>query len=289
MCWECERTQAITIHNKLQTKDSIALFGTAHEFICLFYYVQHSAYPDLDDICNESTANWLHNMHARDIWSWSPYLHWHQNDFRINLKRIIFNIMSRLNAFFFFFFAAAFFLSIFCGYKLKKEKNLKIVCAIDDDEILVFLDIFMSAWDMNFLEQLKITMANLMGIDDDSQNKKNILLRKIWSIRKNDATKIQKKDHMDDMAAVIGSDFNFAMSQWIRSAFTKSTTTQIRRHVQINQSCVISASLRMFHFGWIFLFFHSVSRGDFYRVVNIFKFYAFRIRSRSRKRETHTR
>lgn len=37
MCWECERTQAITIHNKLQTKDSIALFGTAHEFICLFY------------------------------------------------------------------------------------------------------------------------------------------------------------------------------------------------------------------------------------------------------------
>lgn len=62
---------------------------------------------------------------------------------------------------------------------MKKEKNLKIVCAIDDDEILVFLDIFMSASDMNFLEQLKITMANLMGIDDDSQNKKNILLRKI--------------------------------------------------------------------------------------------------------------
>lgn len=60
---------------------------------------------------------------------------------------------------------------------------------------------------------------------------------------------------MDDTAAVIGSDFNFAMSQWIRSAFTKSTTTQIRRHVQINQSCVISASLRMFHFGWIFCFF----------------------------------
>lgn len=57
MCWECERTQAITIHNKLQTKDSIALFGTVHEFICLFYFVQHSAYPDLDDICNESTAN----------------------------------------------------------------------------------------------------------------------------------------------------------------------------------------------------------------------------------------
>lgn len=67
--------------------------------------------------------------------------------------------------------------------------------------------------------------------------------------------KFKKKDHMDDIAAVIGSDFNFAMSQWIRSAFTKSTTTQIRRHVQINQSCVISASLRMFHFGWIFCFF----------------------------------
>lgn len=123
MCWECERTQAITIHNKLQTKDSIALFGTAHEFICLFYFVQHSAYPDLDDICNESTANWLHNMHARDIWSWSPYLHWHQNDFRINLKRIIFNIMSRLNAFFFFLLCCCFFSFNILWIQIEKGKK----------------------------------------------------------------------------------------------------------------------------------------------------------------------
>lgn len=142
---------------------------------------------------------------------------------------------------------------------------------------------------MNFLEQLKITMANLMGIDDDSPNKKMFCCKKYDPFERNDATKIQKRITWTILWLSLGP---ISILQCLndRNAFTKSTTTQIRRHVQINQSCVISASLRMFHFGWIFVFFfHSISRGDFYRVVNIFKFYAFRIRSRSRKLETHTR
>lgn len=165
-------------------------------------------------------------MHARDIWSWSPYLHWHQNDFRINLKRIIFNIMSRLNAFF-FFFAAAFFLSIFCGYKLKKKKNLKIVCAIDDDEILVFLDIFMSASDMNFLEQLKITMANLMGIDDDSQNKKKCFFAKNM-IRSKEMMQLKFKK---------GSHERYCGCQWIRFQFCNvSMIGSLSQNPQLHRS-----------------------------------------------------
>lgn len=71
----------------------------------------------------------------------------------------------------------------------------------------------MSASDMNFLEQLKITMANLMGIDDDSPNKKMFCCEKYDPFERIMQPKFKKKDHMDDIAAVIGSDFNFAMSQ----------------------------------------------------------------------------
>lgn len=112
----------------------------------------------------------------------------------------------------------------------------------------------MSASDMNFLEQLKITMANLMGIDDDSQNKKKCFFEKNM-IRSKEMMQLKFKK---------GSHERYCGCQWIRFQFcnvsmigslSQNPQLHIRRHVQINQSCVISASLRMFHFGWIFVFF----------------------------------